>query len=85
MGHGNLEENLVKFKLARGRGEWKCGGGVESSEHVIDVCERNDRVQTKMRVKEIIWTSVQLGRVGKMDEGYKGRAVRPTRSEEKVL
>lgn len=48
-----------------GRGDGECGGGVELSEHVIDVCERDERV--RMREKGVYWASVQLRRGGKMD------------------
>lgn len=70
-GHGNLGEYLARFKLVEGTGDCECGGGVESGEHVIDVCERDDRVRmrTEMGANGIVWASVQLRREGKMDLG----------------
>jgi len=41
------------------------------SEHVIDVCESDERV--RMREKGVYWASVQLRRGGKMD--LKGMAI----------
>lgn len=49
--------------------EGDCGVGIESNEHVIEVCERDDRARMRrvMHDKGIVWNSVQLRREGKED------------------